>query len=154
MRVSEVVNEHGFKCTYHFKDGFEEILLKRAADIQRNTSCGLKASDRGMKTQKILLYLKENKDALQVFYDINYLMKVYNCDVQEAGRILCKHTTPPPHFFWMRSNKSLIFSFAAGNRYLDITMEELIRHILPILPKSYLEGLRDPQQINWTDKKD
>ena len=35
MCVAEVVNEHGYKCTYYFKENCKDLLLQRAAAIQR-----------------------------------------------------------------------------------------------------------------------
>ena len=99
MCVAEVVNEHGYKCTYHFKEDSKDVLLQRAAAIQRGTSYKFKAGDNGNSTQQILLFLKENRDALQVLHDINYLMKANNCNAQQACRVLFKDKKQsPPNF--------------------------------------------------------
>ncbi|MEB3373880.1 hypothetical protein SFC43_13530 [Bacteroides sp. CR5/BHMF/2] len=49
-----------------------------------------------------MLFLKENKEALQALIDIDYLMRTYNYDVQKACGILFKDKRNClPVFVWM-----------------------------------------------------
>lgn len=147
MCVAEVVKEHGYKCTYYFKEDCKDLLLQRAAAIQRGTSYKFKARDNGNSTQQILLFLKKNRDALQVLHDINYLMKANNYNAQEACRVLFKDKKQsPPNFCLERTNDSCnptIYCFYMNSYSQRINIEYLIENILPILPKSYWEGICD-----------
>lgn len=147
MCVAEVVNEHGYKCTYYFKENCKDLLLQRAAAIQRGTSYKFKTRDNGNSTQQILLFLKENSDALQVLHDINYLMKTNNYNAQQACRILFKDKKQlPPNFCQVRTNDScnpIIYRFYMNSYSQRINIEYLMENILPILPKSYWKGIGD-----------
>lgn len=50
--VAERVNEHGYKCTYHFEGDYKEELLKRAASIQRERPANLKSGRTGTAHKK------------------------------------------------------------------------------------------------------
>lgn len=144
--VAERVNEYGYKCTYRFEGDYKEELLKRAASIQRGTPCKFKEWQNGNSTQKVMLFLKENKEVLQVLSDIGYLMRNYNYDAQEACGILFKDKKKLPSCFRLESknkqSKVPLYSFDTGAYFGNRNIEYLIG-IVRILPKSYLKEIED-----------
>ena len=144
MYVTERVNEHGCTCTYCFNGDIKEALLKRAASIQRETPMKFKEWQNGNRTQKVMLFLKENKEALQALSDIDYLMRTYNYDAQEACSVLFKDKKKLPSCFRLESknkqSKAPIYRFDMGGYYGNRNIEYLIG-IVRILPKSYLKGI-------------
>ena len=144
MYVTHRVNEQGYECTYYFDESSKEMLLKHAASIQRGTSCKFKEWQNGNSTQKVMLFLKENKEVLQVLSDIGYLMRNYNYDAQEACGILFKDKKKLPSCFRLDGknggSKTPIYRFDVGGYYGNRNIEYLIG-IVRILPKSYLRGI-------------
>lgn len=144
MFVAERVNEQGYKCTYCFFGGDKDALLKRAASIQKGTPIKFKEWQNGNKTQKVMLFLKENKEALQLLYDIHYLMKTHKYDVQEACSILFKDKKKLPPYFRLGSKNGRcatpIYLFDTSGRF-DYRNIEYFIGIARTLPKSYLEGI-------------
>lgn len=144
MYVAERVNEYGYKCAYHFEGDYKEELLKRAASIQRGTPCKFKEWQNGNRTQKVMLFLKENKEVLQALSDIDYLMRTYNYDAQEACSVLFKDKKKLPSCFRLESknkqSKALIYRFDMVGYYENRNIEYLIG-VVRILPKSYLKGI-------------
>lgn len=142
--VAERVNEYGYKCTYRFEGDYKEELLKRAASIQRGTPCKFKEWQNGNSTQKVMLFLKENKEALQALIDIDYLMRTYNYDVQKACGILFKDKKKLPSCFRLDGkngrSKTPVYRFDMSGYYGNRNIEYLIG-IVRILPKSYLKGI-------------
>lgn len=153
MYVAERVNEYGYKCAYHFEGDYKEALLKRAASIQRETPMKFKEWQNGNGTQKVMLFLKENKEALQALSDIDYLMRTYNYDAQEACSVLFKDKKKLPSCFRLESknkqSKALIYRFDMVGYYGNRNIEYLIG-IVRILPKSYLKeiGCNDNSNSN------
>lgn len=154
MYVTEVVNEHGYKCVYYFKENSKDILLQRAASASERKATSYKFKDRenGNNTQKVVLYLKEHKETLQVLCDIRYLMKAHKCGAQEACKVLFKDKKQLPHNFYVDTangfNRSTIYYFYGGVHFPCIKIEYLIDYMLPILPKSYFEGIERLADIN------
>lgn len=152
MYMTEVVNEHGFKCIYHFKGDYKDMLLKRAASIRKETTYKFKDRENGTSTQKIILYLKEHKEALQVLCDINCLMKARKYDTQEACSILFKDKKQLPSNICLESAngrcKPTIYRFYMGNYFQRTKIEYLIDYILPILPKSYFGRIERIEDFN------
>lgn len=146
MYVTQSVNEYGYKCTYYFDESSKEVLLKRAASIQRETPLKFKEWQNGNRTQKVMLFLKENKEALQALIDIDYLMRTYNYDVQKACGILFKDKKTLPSCFRLESknkqSKAPLYSFDTGVCFGNRNIEYLI-DIVRILPKSYLKEIED-----------
>lgn len=144
MYVAERVNEYGYKCAYHFDGDYKEELLKRAASIQRGTPCKFKEWQNGSSTQKVMLFLKENKEVLQVLSDIDYLMRNYNYDAQEACGILFKDKKKLPSCFRLDGkngrSKMPVYRFDMSGYCGNRNIEYLIS-IVRILPKSYLKGI-------------
>lgn len=144
MYVAERVNEYGYKCAYHFSGDYKEELLKRAASLQRRTPCKFKEWQNGNSTQKVMLFLKENKEVLQVLSDIGYLMRNYNYNAQEACGILFKDKKKLPSCFRLdgknRYSKVSVYRFNASGYSGDRNIEYLIG-IVRILPKAYLKGI-------------
>ena len=91
-----------------------------------------------------MLFLKESKEALQVLSDINYLMRNYNYDVQEACGILFKDKKKLPSCFRLDGkngrSKTPVYRFDMSGYYGNRNIEYLIG-IVRILPKSYLKGI-------------
>jgi len=145
MYVTEIVDEHGNKCIYHFEGGCKDMLLKRAASFRKETVYKFKDSENGTSTQKVIIFLKEHKEALQVLCDINSLMKAHDYGVQEACSILFKDKKHlPPNFGMERVNgrsQPAIYCFYMGRYFRSTKIEYLIDYILPILPKVYFDGL-------------
>lgn len=149
--VAERVNEHGHKCTYRFNGDYKEELLKRAASIQRGTPCKFKEWQNGNSTQKVMLFLKENKEVLQVLSDIGYLMRNYNYNAQEACGILFKDKKKLPSCFRLDGkngcSKTPVYHFDMSGYYGNRNIEYLIG-IVRILPKSYLKGIDGSDDSN------
>lgn len=149
MYVAEIVNEYGYKCAYHFSGDYKEELLKRAASIQRGTPCKFKEWQNGNSTQKVMLFLKENKEVLQVLSDIGYLMRNYNA--QEACGILFKDKKKLPSCFRLDGkngrSKTPVYRFNMSGYYGNRNIEYLIG-IVRILPKSYLKGIDGSDDSN------
>lgn len=144
MYVTHRVNEQGYECTYYFDESSKEMLLKRAASIQREIPIKFKEWQNGNRTQKVMLLLKENKETLQALIDIDYLMRTYNYDVQKACGILFKDKKKLPSCFRLESknkqSKAPLYSFDTGAYFGNRNIEYLIG-IVRILPKSYLRGI-------------
>lgn len=155
MYVTHRVNEQGYECTYYFDESSKEMLLKRAASIQREMPIKFKEWQNGGRTQKVMLFLKENKEALQALIDIDYLMKTYNYDVQEACRVIFKDKKTLPSCFRLESknkqSKAPIYSFDTGVYFGNRNIEYLI-DIVRILPKSYLKEIEDDVDGDSNDK--
>lgn len=145
MYVTEVIDEHGCKRIYHFNGNYKDVLLQRAASINRATSYKFKDRENGTSTQKIMLFLKEHKEALQALYDINYLMTAHKYNAQEACRVLFKDKKQlPPNIRIEGTNgfyKPTIYRFYTDSYFRSTRIEYLIDYILPILPKAYFNGL-------------
>lgn len=152
--VAERVNEYGYKCTYHFEGDYKEELLKRAASIQRGTPCKFQEWQNGNSTQKVMLFLKENKETLQVLSDIDYLMRNYKYDAQEACGILFKDKKKLPSCFRPDGkngrSKTPVYRFDMSGYYGNRNIEYLIG-IVRILPKSYLRGIDGSDDSNSAD---
>lgn len=151
MYVTHRVNEQGYECTYYFGESSKEMLLKRAASIQREMPMKFKEWQNGNRTQKVMLFLKENKEALQALIDIDYLMRTYNYDVQKACGILFKDKKKLPSCFRLDGknggSKTPIYRFDVGGYYGNRNIEYLIG-IVRILPKSYLRGIDEVDDSN------
>lgn len=147
MYVTHRVNEQGYECTYYFGgESSKEMLLKRAASLQREMPMKFKEWQNGNRTQNVMLFLKENKEALQALIDIDYLMRTYNYDVQKACGILFKDKKTLPSCFRLESknkqSKAPLYSFDTGAYFGNRNIEYLI-DIVRILPKSYLKEIED-----------
>ena len=146
MYVTHRVNEQGYECTYYFDESSKEMLLKRAASLQREMPMKFKEWQNGNRTQKVMLFLKENKETLQALIDIDYLMRTYNYDVQKACGILFKDKKKLPSCFRLESknkqSKAPLYSFDTGAYFGNRNIEYLI-DIVSILPKSYLKEIED-----------
>ena len=122
--VAERVNEHGYKCTYHFEGDYKEELLKRAASIQRGTPCKFKEWQNGNSTQKVM---------------------------QEACGILFKDKKKLPSCFRLDGkngrSKTPVYRFDMSGYYGNRNIEYLIG-IVRILPKSYLKGIDGSDDSN------
>ncbi|UVS57324.1 hypothetical protein NXX16_18480 [Bacteroides fragilis] len=84
--VSERINEQGFKCTYSFPGNMREELMRRASRPKRQQP----QYKGGEYTQKGLALLEKNREAIQVLFDIRYLMEKHGYDVQNACKVLFK----------------------------------------------------------------
>lgn len=143
MYVTERINEQGYKCVYHFDGDSKEALLHRATSMQKETPYRFKNSENGSGTQKVILLLKERKDALQALCDISYLMKTYNYDVQAACSVLFKDKKALPSCFRLErisNRKTSIYRFYLDGYYQHKEIKYFLE-ILKILPKSYLKGI-------------
>lgn len=144
MYVTERINEQGYKCVYHFDGDIKEELLRRAASIRKKIPYKFKDSENGIRTQKVILFLKEHKESLQALCDINYLMKTYNYDVQKACSVLFKDKKTLPSCFCLerKSDRSKISTYRFYmDGYYQHTEIEYLLDMLRILPKSYLKGI-------------
>lgn len=144
MYVTERINEQGYKCIYHFDGDIKGALLRRAASIRKEIPYKFKDSENGIRTQKVILFLKEHKESLQALCDISYLMKSHNYDVQEACRVLFKDKKTLPSCFCLerKSGRSKISTYRFYmDGYYQHTEIEYLLDMLCILPKSYLKGI-------------
>lgn len=141
--VSERINEQGFKCTYSFPGNMREELMRRASRSKRQQP----QYKGGEYTQKGLALLEKNREAIQVLFDIRYLMEKHGYDVQNACKVLFKDKKALPAGFCRKSIREYYMGSvwytkycfeAAGKQWHSL--ERLI-DLLPMLPKAWLEGI-------------
>lgn len=137
-RIVERTNDYGFKCTYRFSEDMREELLKRAGQLKKKSSPKYKPWE---YIQKGLLFLEENQEAIQVLYDIDYLMKEHGYDAQESCGILFKDKKALPPGFYKKylhhTGPKFYVTLTDGSLY---GVECLIKQ-LPILPKAWLKEI-------------
>lgn len=140
--VSERINEQGFKCTYSFPGNMREELMRRASRPKRQQP----QYRGGEYTQKGLALLEKNREAIQVLFDIRYLMEKHGYDVQNACKVLFKDKKALPAGFcrksvpyYMSSVRNTEYCFGAAGKQQP-SLERLI-DLLPMLPKAWLEGI-------------
>lgn len=142
LYVSERINEQGFKCTYSFPGNMREELMRRASRPKRQQP----QYRGGEYTQKELALLEKNREAIQVLFDIRYLMEKHGYDVQNACKVLFKDKKALPAGFCRKSVPYYMSSVwytkycfeAAGKQ--QPSLERLI-DLLPMLPKAWLDGI-------------
>ena len=142
LYVSERINEQGFKCTYSFPGNMREELMRRASRPKRQQP----QYKGGEYTQKGLAFLEKNREAIQVLFDIRYLMEKHGYDVQNACKVLFKDKKALPAGFcrksvpyYMSSVQNTECCFGAAGKQQH-SLERLI-DLLPMLPKAWLEGI-------------
>lgn len=104
--VSERINEQGFKCTYSFPGNMREELMRRASRPKRQQP----QYRGGEYTQKGLALLEKNREAIQVLFDIRYLMEKHGYDVQNACKVLFKDKKALPAGFAVNRYVSIIWA--------------------------------------------
>lgn len=144
LYVVERLNEQGFICTYKFPEDMREEILRRINHPKRQKD----QCKWGKSTQEKLTFLKKHKELIQVLFDIQYLMKARaNCTVREACRVLFKDKKKLPSGFYRKSvtnyypgadwNVRYCIGYSKEQHY---SVESFI-NLLPILPKTWLEGI-------------
>lgn len=140
--VSERINEQGFKCTYSFPENMREEILQRASKPKRQQTPNWGAE----YIQKGLALLGKNREAIQVLFDIRYLMEEHGYNVQKASKVLFKDRKELPAGFHRKTvracygavwNTEYYIVDAKKQRY---SLKRLI-DLLPILPKAWLKDV-------------
>lgn len=141
--VSERINEQGFKCTYCFPENMREEILQRASKPKRQQTSNGSAE----RIQKGLALLEKNREAIQVLFDIRYLMEKHSYDVQKASRVLFKDKKELPAGFRRESVRAYYGTSMWNTEYHIVDAKKQrysLKHLiglLPILPKAWLKDV-------------
>ena len=139
LYVVERLNEQGFICTYKFPEDMREEILRRINHPKRQKD----QCKGGKPTQEKLAFLKKHKELIQVLFDIQYLMKSRaGCTVREACTVLFKDKKKLPSGFYRKYYAyNQYTAYCIGySREQHYSAEDFI-DLLPILPKTWLEGI-------------
>lgn len=139
LYVVERLNEQGFICTYKFPEDMREEILRRINHPKRQKD----QCKGGKPTQEKLAFLKKHKELIQVLFDIQYLLKTYtNYTVHEACSVLFKDKKKLPSGFYRKyyggyQDIRYCIRYSGEQHY---SVKDFI-DLLPILPKTWLEGI-------------
>ena len=126
-------------CT-DFQKNMRDLLLKRASKPKRTP-----VTNAGESTQKRLVLLQKNREAIQPLFDISYLMKTYGYDDHMACDVLFKDKKELPTGFY-KTYVSVGYERKVKYYFRDNRIEYSIKSfvaLLPLLPKAWTQTIKE-----------